>query len=290
MRIYDLIQEIEQKARGLNLTKQQLAKMIDLTLLRPEARRADYEALCNSAVKHGFVAVCVFPHWVEFCYRRLGRTGVRVASVVGFPFGSSLTKIKAKEAVYAVSDGASEIDMVMNISALKDGDYRYVYDDIRSVVKMAGVPVKVILETGLLTIEEIAIASEIAKYAGAEYVKTSTGFGPMGATTLHVYIMSRSGLKVKASGGVKITADALRLIAAGASRIGATAGVQIVEGVGGDWVDRAPCDLCPAHQCAKAPVGISIMYQRLCGSCYLPIDEIYGRVHDIVKNIIRERR
>ncbi len=218
-----------------------LARFIDHTKLGPEVTPEEIDRLCQEARDFSFAAVCVNPVWVKRAAGKLRGTNVRVASVVGFPLGANASEIKALEARRALRDGAREIDMVLNIGALKAGDYQLVESDIAKVVdscREVGAICKVILETGLLTDEEKVAASQLAKAAKADYVKTSTGFGHGGATVFDVALMREAvGAKmgVKASGGVKTTADAREMIAAGATRIGASAGIAIVGGrEGGD--------------------------------------------------------
>ncbi|PTM59494.1 deoxyribose-phosphate aldolase [Desmospora activa DSM 45169] len=216
------------------LTQQDLASLIDHTLLKPEATAEQIDRLCQEAAVHHFASVCVNPTWVARAAQRLEGTDVKVCTVVGFPLGASHTEIKAVETKRAIQDGAQEIDMVMNIGALKSGDLEAVRRDITAVVEAAdGVLVKVILETGLLSADEIRIASEQAKAAGAHFVKTSTGFGNGGATVEAVALMRQTvgpDLGVKASGGVRDRKTAEAMIRAGATRIGASASIAIVTG------------------------------------------------------------
>lgn len=212
-----------------------IAKYIDHTLLKPDATPADIEKLCREAREQGFAAVCVNPPFVKQCARLLAGTGIGVAAVVGFPLGAHTTATKVFETEQAIVDGATEIDMVINLGALKAGKDDYVREDIRAVVEAAhraGAIVKVIIETALLTDEEKVRASRLAKEAGADFVKTSTGFGPGGATAHDVALMRQAvgpEMGIKAAGGVRSYAQAQELIAAGATRIGASAGVQIVK-------------------------------------------------------------
>jgi deoxyribose-phosphate aldolase len=230
-----LIKEVEGKAKSMEISPADLAKMIDHTLLQPNKTSEDFTKLCEEARAYGFHSVCVNPYWVPFCVEKLGGTTVKVISVVGFPLGQNCTEIKALEAKKIVDEKASEIDMVMNIAALKGQNYNHGRNDIGTVVKaVGGIPVKVILETGYLTDEEIVKACEIAKEAGAAFVKTSTGFGPSGATIPHVSLMRKTVGKdfgVKASGGIRNFMDALKMIAAGANRIGSSTSVEIIEGL-----------------------------------------------------------
>ncbi len=213
-----------------------LARYIDHTLLRPDAPPADIDRLCDEARQYGFAAVCVNPVWVRRCAQRLRGTGVAVASVVGFPLGANTSEIKAMEARRALRDGAREIDMVINVGALKARDYEFVRQDIAKVTDAChevGALNKVIIEAALLTDEEKVIACRLAQAAKADYVKTSTGFGPGGATVYDVALMRETvgpKMGVKAAGGIKTAEQARAMIAAGATRIGASAGVQIVTG------------------------------------------------------------
>ncbi|MBI4261301.1 MAG: deoxyribose-phosphate aldolase [Actinobacteria bacterium] len=218
-----------------------LAPFIDHTLLKPDATAEEIDRLCAEAREFGFAAVCVNPTWVKRSAQHLRGTPVRVASVVGFPFGASTTEVKAMEARRAIRDGAREIDMVINIGALKSGDHRLVLEDVRRVSDAcheAGALNKVIIEAALLTDEEKVLASHLAKQGKADYVKTSTGYGPHGATVQDVLLMRETvgeGLGVKAAGGIRTAEDVRDMIAAGATRIGASAGVEIVTGgKGGD--------------------------------------------------------
>ncbi|MGE5275129.1 MAG: deoxyribose-phosphate aldolase [Verrucomicrobiota bacterium] len=213
-----------------------LARYIDHTLLRPDATAEEVDRLCDEAIRFEFAAVCVNPTWVRRCARNLRGTNVRVASVIGFPFGASTTEVKALEARRAIRDGAREIDMVINIGALRSGDHDLVRRDIEKVADAcheAGALCKVIIETALLDDEEKVVASHLAKVAKADFVKTSTGFSGGGATVHDVLLMRETvgpKLGVKASGGIRSAEDAREMIAAGASRIGASASVQIVTG------------------------------------------------------------
>jgi deoxyribose-phosphate aldolase len=217
------------------LTPADLAKCIDHTLLKPDARDEDIDALCAQAVKYGFYSVCVNSGRVARCARNLEGTEVKIASVVGFPLGAMDSQAKAAEARRAVELGADEIDMVMNIGALKSGDLESVRADIRAVTEVTGSSTicKVIIETVLLADDEKATACRIAEEAGANFVKTSTGFAGGGATIADVKLMRRSvgpAVRVKASGGVRSFKDAVAMIGAGADRLGTSSGVAIVEG------------------------------------------------------------
>ncbi|MCE9573599.1 MAG: deoxyribose-phosphate aldolase [Deltaproteobacteria bacterium] len=221
-------------APGIGSVPADMAKLIDHTMLKPEATRAEVVALCEEAAKHKFASVCVNTTWVPVCKALLANTGVMVCAVVGFPLGAMVPTAKAYEAREAVRQGAKEIDMVINIGALKSKDYETVFEDICRVVKAAALAgVKVILETSALTRDEKIIACTLSKLAGAAFVKTSTGFGKGGATVEDVELMRGvvgNDIGVKASGGVRTAEDVLRMAQAGANRIGASASVAIVTG------------------------------------------------------------
>jgi deoxyribose-phosphate aldolase len=222
-----------------------VAAMIDHTLLKPDATRAQIEELCREAAQFKFATVCVNPTWVATCARLLAGTGVGVCSVVGFPLGATTADVKGYETRRAIYDGAREIDMVINIGALKSGDLRMVERDIEAVAmpcRESGALSKVIIEAALLTDEEKITACTIAKAAGADYVKTSTGFGPGGATAADVALMRRvvgADMGVKAAGGVRDLEGLQAMIAAGASRVGASAGIKIVQQARGEQVAAA---------------------------------------------------
>ena len=217
-----------------------VASMIDHTLLKPDATRANIEELCREAAQFKFATVCVNPTWVALCARLLAGSGVGVCSVVGFPLGATTPDVKGYETRRAIFDGAREIDMVINVGALKSGDLRVVERDIESVTtpcRDGGALSKVIIEAALLTDEEKITACTLAKAAGADYVKTSTGFGPGGATAADVALMRRvvgAEMGVKAAGGVRDLEGMKAMIAAGATRVGASAGVKIVQQARGE--------------------------------------------------------
>ncbi len=217
-----------------------LAKYIDHTALKPETTADAIDELCREAEQYHFASVCVNPAWVKRAATNLRGSDVKVCSVIGFPLGASTAEIKAMETRRAIRDGAREVDMVINVGALKSGDHQTVLTDIEKVVDSAheaGAIVKVILETSLLTDEEKVIASSLAKRAKADFVKTSTGFSGGGATVYDVALMRETvgpEMGVKASGGVRTASDVEDMIAAGATRIGASAGVQIVSADEGD--------------------------------------------------------
>ncbi len=210
-----------------------VSQYIDHTLLKPDATQDQFEQLCNEAVEYSFYSVCVNSYWVPFCAKRLRGEGVAVCSVIGFPLGAMESRSKGFETRNAIENGASEIDMVINIGALKSGNLDAVEKDIRAVRRAcrATTLLKVIIEACLLTDDEKVLACEISKQAGADYVKTSTGFAEGGATAHDIALMKRvvgSSLGVKASGGVRTFEDAKLMIESGATRIGASASVKIV--------------------------------------------------------------
>jgi deoxyribose-phosphate aldolase len=210
-----------------------VAQYIDHTLLKPDATQDQFEQLCDEAVEYSFYSVCVNSYWVPFCAKRLRGKNVEVCSVIGFPLGAMDSRSKGFETRNAIENGASEIDMVINIGALKSGNLDAVEKDIRAVRRAcrATTLLKVIIETCLLTDDEKVLACEISKQAGADYVKTSTGFAEGGATAHDIALMKRvvgSSLGVKASGGVRTFEDAKLMIESGATRIGASASVKIV--------------------------------------------------------------
>ena len=211
-----------------------LAKHIDHTLLKPDATQVQIKRLCDEARTHGFASVCINPVWVRFATEQLQGSGVKVCTVIGFPLGATTPQVKAFEAQEAVKNGADELDMVLNIGALKAGDTNTVLHDIRAVRSAtADKTLKVIIETALLSDEEKVIACQLATQAGADFVKTSTGFNGDGATTSDVALMRQhvpTHMHVKAAGGIRTRTDAEKMIAAGAERIGTSSGVKIIEG------------------------------------------------------------
>ncbi len=212
-----------------------VAGLIDHTLLKPEATQAEIETLCHEAREYGFATVCLNPTWVPLAARLLRGSRVGVCTVVGFPLGATTADVKQYETRRVIFDGATEVDMVINIGALKSGDVRTVQRDIEAVTdacRAAAVVSKVIIETALLTDEEKVTACTLAKAAGATFVKTSTGFARHGATPADVALMRRvvgAGMGVKAAGGVRDLSGAEEMVRAGATRIGASAGVKIVQ-------------------------------------------------------------
>jgi deoxyribose-phosphate aldolase len=227
---------------GQTASARDWASLIDHTLLKPEATEDDIKRLCEEAAQFRFASVCVNPTWVRASACHLRGTGVPVCTVIGFPLGATLPDVKAYEARRAIFDGAREVDMVINIGALKSGDDCAVEHDIRSVVEVAheyDVTCKVIIETALLTDDEKVRASLAAKRAGADFVKTSTGFSKGGATVADIALMRQAvgpDLGVKASGGVKGLEDARKMVEAGATRIGASVGVKIAQEAAGNRV------------------------------------------------------
>jgi len=217
----------------MEYTKKNVAAMIDHTLLKPDAAPDEIRRLCREAREYGFASVCVNPCFVPLCDEELAGSGVAVCTVIGFPLGACATRVKAFEAAAAVEDGADEIDMVINVGAAKAGDFGAVRSDIEAVVNNSGRALtKVIIEACLLTDEEKVEACLAAKAAGADFVKTSTGFSKGGATAHDVALMRRTvgaDMGVKAAGGIRTAADAKAMIEAGATRIGASAGISILE-------------------------------------------------------------
>lgn len=222
-----------------------IASYIDHTLLKPDASQDQIAQLCYEARSYGFASVCINPAQVKLAAQLLKDSNVAVCTVVGFPLGATPATVKAYETQQAIRDGATEIDMVINVGALKSQDYATVKEDIGAVVRAAHASnalVKVIIEAALLTDEEKVIASHLSKLSGADFVKTSTGFGPGGATAEDVALMRKvvgPEIGVKAAGGVRNYTDAQTMITAGATRLGASAGVRIVKEAGGGAVDTA---------------------------------------------------
>lgn len=215
-----------------------IAALIDHTMLRPEANRADIVKLCGEARQYGFATVCINPYWVPLAASELAGTAVKVCTVVGFPLGATSTEAKVAEAAAALRAGAREIDMVINVGALRSGDFDAVKLDIQAVARVchdAGAIVKVILETALLNDAQKTAACGLAQAAGADFVKTSTGFGPAGATVQDIVLMRHAvgpRMGVKAAGGIRTLDDFRAMVAAGANRVGASASVKIVEAAG----------------------------------------------------------
>jgi deoxyribose-phosphate aldolase len=225
------------KGEGMRVFREELAKIIDSTNVKATATRNEIETLCKEAVQHGFGCVCVNPFYVTFAASLLKGSTVRLSSTVGFPFGVSLPETKALEGVKAIEAGANELDMVINLSAFKSGDYDLVKRDIAGVVDLKrllkGLTVKVIIETGLLTDSEKVTACRLAKEAGADFVKTSTGFFGKAATVEDVRLMRHTvgeQMGVKAAGGIRTYAEAVAMVDAGANRIGTSSATAVVKG------------------------------------------------------------
>jgi len=220
----------------MHIKKKQLAKMIDHTLLKPYATQEDIVRLCDEAKKYDFAAVCIHPTYVNLASELLRGSGVKVDTVIGFPLGANTPRVKAYEAEVAIAEGAEELDMVINIGALKSGDFHLVRKDIVAVVKAAkkgNATLKVIIEACYLTDEEKVRVCQIILESGCDFVKTSTGFGDYGAKVEDVKLLRKivgNQMGVKAAGGIRTYADALKMINAGASRLGASSGIRILEG------------------------------------------------------------
>ena len=245
-----------------------IADFIDHTLLKAEATRSEVETLCKEAVEHGFASVCVNPVWVPLCAERVRGSSVKVCTVIGFPLGSNQTEAKAFEASLAVRQGAGEVDMVANVGAMKSGDWALVARDVKGVVDAAsGAIVKVIIESAALSPVEIIKASAIAREMGAHYVKTSTGFHPAGGASAEAVALMRltvgDALGVKASGAVRDCATALKMINAGATRIGTSSGVTMAQCLGpgplplGELLATADAHAGRCLTCAAPPGGSS---------------------------------
>jgi deoxyribose-phosphate aldolase len=222
-------------SQSFSISKSELAGYIDHTLLKPEAVESQFDQLCKEAVQYKFKSVCVNSSWVPYVAKKLRGTGIIVCSVIGFPLGGMDTRSKAFEARSAIENGATELDMVINVGALKSGNVKVVEEDIRAIKRAcrSTTVLKVILETGLLTDAEKILACEISKNAGADFVKTSTGFSGSGATVHDIELMRRivgPSLGVKASGGIRTYDQALELIRAGANRLGCGSSVAVVTG------------------------------------------------------------
>ncbi len=212
-----------------------LAKYIDHTLLKPESTREDIRRICEEAKQYNTASVCVNPFWIGFVAEQLKGTDIKPCCVIGFPLGATLPEVKAFETAAAIRDGAKEVDMVINVGALRGAEFETVYEDIKAVVDAAAgkALVKVIIETCLLTDEQKVLACKLAKQAGADFVKTSTGFSTSGAKVEDIRLMRETvgpEMGVKASGGVRTKADAEAMIEAGATRIGASSSKKIIEG------------------------------------------------------------
>lgn len=274
----ETIPEIDRRAKGIKINVEELAGLIDHTMLSPYATEGSLERLCREGEKYGFNTVAVNPYYTKFCANRLEGKDVGVDTAVGFPLGQTTLEEKAFETERAVEDGATEVDMVMNIGAFRDEKYEFVEDEIRAVIDAAeGHSVKVIIETGYLTYEQVRDASKLVRDSGADFVKNSTGFGPLGANIPHIHLMREAvgeECGVKAAGGIRNFRDALRMIAAGASRIGASSGVEIVNGYEAsdrkEWSrEEVPCNLCPSGNISATEVPESVFgyYESKCSDC-----------------------
>lgn len=272
-------------------TKAQIAKMIDHTELKSSSGQAKIKNLCDEAKMFGFISVCINPYYVKYAYEQLKDSEVIVCSVIGFPLGMNTTELKAMEAKKAVAQGAQEIDMVINVGAMRDKNYDFVREDIRQVVQASSpAHVKVILETCYLTDEQIVKACKLCVEAGAHFVKTSTGFGAFGAFADHVKLMRETvgpDIGVKAAGGISTLKDTIRMIEAGADRIGTSAGVAILEGVDmlkfapEAWLEpEIPCHICPVRSAnlSKLPKGVYAYYKKKCLNC--PHREKYNKFYE----------
>jgi len=272
----------------MDLTVEKLAKMIDHTVLKPETTRAKIKQLCDEATIYDFAAVCINPVHTAYAAELLKDTSVKVCVVIGFPLGATTPEVKAYETSVVVDAGAHEVDMVMNIGAMRDEDYDLVKRDIESVVGASGdAHVKVILETGFLKDDQKRKACLICKEAGADFVKTSTGFGPMGATPHDVKLMRDTvgpSMGVKAAGGIRSFKDAIRLIDAGADRLGTSAGVAIVEDFrwaqySDSWMaPDKPCWTCPSRMAnmAKQPKDVYMWYKERCLTCPDKVHNVFN--------------
>jgi len=224
-----------EEGTSAGITREVLAGYIDHTLLKPEAVESQFEQLCNEAIQYRFKSVCVNSSWVPYVAKKLRGTGIIICSVIGFPLGGMDTRSKAFEARSAIESGATELDMVINIGALKSGNLKLVEEDIRAIKRAcrSTILLKVILETGLLNEAEKILACEISKKAGADFVKTSTGFSGSGATVEDIALMRRivgPSIGVKASGGIRTFDQAVALIRAGANRLGCGSSVAVITG------------------------------------------------------------
>jgi len=275
----------------IDLDKETLVKMIDHTELSAHSGEKKIANLCSEARSFGFLAVCINGGYTRYAFEKLQGSGVLVCTVVGFPLGAGTPTAKAFEAAEAVKNGAAEIDMVVNVGALRDKRLDFVHDDIRAVVDASGPAlVKVILETCFLTDEEIIAGCRLSVEAGAKFVKTSTGFGAFGAFPDHVRLMRQAvgpDIGVKASGGIRNFKDAWRLIRAGASRLGVSSSVAIVEGLSlyrfapEAWLEEEiPCHFCPSRFASldKQPKAVYAYYKKKCLAC--PHREAFNKFYE----------
>ena len=226
--------DLERKNNN-SITPADVARYIDHTLLKPEATEGQIKTLCEEAAKYGFYSVCINSSWVEYCAKKLRGTGVKVCAVVGFPLGAMDSRTKAYETRNAIENGADEIDMVINVGALKNGDLKMVEEDLRSVIRAcrSTTTTKAIIETCLLIDDEKIIVSQLVKKTGYDFVKTSTGFSKAGATAHDIVLIRRTvgpKMGIKAAGGIHNFEEALLMIRSGATRLGASAGIKIISG------------------------------------------------------------
>ncbi len=277
-KISKIISEVMERAREIRISSKELAGMIDHTELSPYIKKDAITKLCKEAKKYKFHSVVINPYYAKTCSEKLSEETPIVDPVIGFPLGQNNPEVKAYEAKKAEDDGAKEIDMVMNIGAFRDEEYESVEKEIRQVVKsVENCSVKVILETGYLTFEEIEKACKIVKETGADFVKNSTGFGPYGANIPQIYLMRKSvgeNFGVKAAGGISNFEDALLMISAGANRIGASSGVEIVESFNGGKISElefedSKCCFCPSEMVSRGDVPESTYnyYISKCEDC-----------------------
>ncbi len=277
-KIPEIINKIEENSIEIDISSEKLAGMIDNTELSSYKTEKSIKSFCKKTKKYNFHSVCVNPYYTKFCSNQLQKNDIIVDTVIGFPLGQTTTQEKVFETLTAFEDGAEEIDMVMNVAALKDGKYDFVKEEINEIVDTAGSnPVKVIIEAPYLTYKEIIKACKIAEESGASFVKNSTGFAPYGANIVHTYIMKRSvgkNTKIKAAGRIKNFRSALRIISAGADRIGTSSGLEIIESYESlkerNWSpEKIPCNLCPSQKISskKIPEPISDYYKSLCSKC-----------------------
>ncbi|MFP4005740.1 MAG: deoxyribose-phosphate aldolase [Candidatus Hadarchaeia archaeon] len=275
--ITERIPDIIEKARKISISPDEMASKIDHTELSPAATRNDLEKLCEEAKNYNFRSVTISPYYTQFCAKKLEDVDVLINPTIGFPLGQNKSEIKSIEAEMATEDGADELDMVMNVGAFREGKYDLVKSEIKEVVSAAsGKPVKVIIESGYLTYEEISKASKIIRDAGADYVKNSTGFGPYGANIPHICQIKETigeDLGIKAAGGIGNFRDALKLVAAGADVIGTSSGSKIIESYESidqeSWTVNDPCSSCPSKWVSKSgvPKDIEDYYIGKCDSC-----------------------
>ncbi len=274
----EAFEKVENRIKDIDISRAELAKMIDHTELSPYKTTTIIDELCEEANSHGFHSVCVNPYYTEFCSKKLQGKGIDVDTVVGFPLGQNTPETKASEAEEAIENGTNEIDMVMNIAAFREKKYDWVKGEIKTVLEVAqGKTLKVIIESGFLTYEEVEKASQLIEEAGADFVKNATGFGPCGANIPHIYLMRRAvgdEMGVKAAGGIHNFGDASLMIAAGANRIGASAGVEIVQ----SYDDKSPeellnnvdiCNFCPSEMLSREDIPFSLYryYEEKCEDC-----------------------